>query len=55
MAVASIGSDGSALLRYPATAAASVALQHDLSLHDRLVAARSAAAANRGDAGHLAE
>lgn len=33
--IAPIGSDGSALLRYPATAAVSVGLQHDLSLHDR--------------------
>jgi DNA polymerase-3 subunit epsilon len=33
--VARIGSDGSALLRFPAAEAASVALEHDLSLHDR--------------------
>jgi DNA polymerase-3 subunit epsilon len=33
--VARIGSDGSALLRFRAAEAASVALEHDLSLHDR--------------------
>jgi DNA polymerase III subunit epsilon len=33
--VARIGSDGSALLRFPAAEAASVALEHDLTLHDR--------------------
>lgn len=33
--VARIGSDGSALLRFPAAAAAAVALEQDLSLHDR--------------------
>lgn len=33
--IARIGSDGSALLRFPATEAAAVALEHDLSLHDR--------------------
>jgi DNA polymerase-3 subunit epsilon len=33
--VARIGSDGSALLRFPATEAAAAALEHDLSLHDR--------------------
>lgn len=33
--VARIGSDGSALLRFAATDAAAVALEHDLSLHDR--------------------
>lgn len=33
--VARIGSDGSALLRFPAIEAAAVALEHDLSLHDR--------------------
>jgi DNA polymerase-3 subunit epsilon len=33
--VARIGSDGSALLRFPAREAAAVALEHDLSLHDR--------------------
>jgi DNA polymerase-3 subunit epsilon len=33
--VAPIGSDGSALLRFPATEAAAAALDHDLSLHDR--------------------
>ena len=35
--VARIGSDGSALLRFPATEAAAAALEHDLSLHDRPV------------------
>jgi DNA polymerase-3 subunit epsilon len=33
--VARIGTDGSALLRFPATEAAAAALEHDLSLHDR--------------------
>ena len=33
--VAGIGSDGSALLRFPAREAATVRLEHDLSLHDR--------------------
>ena len=33
--VARIGSDGSALLRFPAIEAAAAALEHDLSLHDR--------------------
>jgi DNA polymerase III subunit epsilon len=33
--VARLGTDGSALLRFPATEAASAALEHDLSLHDR--------------------
>jgi len=33
--VAGIGSDGSALLRFPAKEAATVRLEHDLSLHDR--------------------
>lgn len=33
--IARIGSDGSALLRFPAAEAASVALEHDLSLHDQ--------------------
>jgi DNA polymerase-3 subunit epsilon len=33
--IACIGTDGSALLRFPAAEAASVALEHDLSLHDR--------------------
>jgi DNA polymerase-3 subunit epsilon len=33
--VALIGTDGSALLRFPATEAAAAALEHDLSLHDR--------------------
>lgn len=33
--VAPIGTDGSALLRFPATEAAAAALEHDLSLHDR--------------------
>lgn len=33
--VARIGSDGSALLRFPANEAAAVALEHDLSLHDQ--------------------
>lgn len=35
--VARIGTDGSALLRFPATEAAAAALEHDLSLHDRPV------------------
>jgi len=33
--VARIGTDGSALLRFPPTEAAAAALEHDLSLHDR--------------------
>lgn len=33
--VARIGTDGSVLLRFPATEAAAAALEHDLSLHDR--------------------
>jgi DNA polymerase-3 subunit epsilon len=33
--VARIGTDGSALLRFPATEAAAVTLEHDLLLHDR--------------------
>lgn len=33
--VARIGTDGSALLRFPASEAAAAALEHDLSLHDR--------------------
>jgi DNA polymerase-3 subunit epsilon len=33
--VARLGSDGSALLRYPASEAVAAALEHDLSLHDR--------------------
>jgi DNA polymerase-3 subunit epsilon len=33
--VARIGTDGSALLRFPANEAAAAALEHDLSLHDR--------------------
>jgi DNA polymerase III epsilon subunit family exonuclease len=33
--VACIGTDGSALLRFPATEGAVAALEHDLSLHDR--------------------
>jgi DNA polymerase-3 subunit epsilon len=33
--VTRIGSDGSVLLRFPATEAAAAALEHDLSLHDR--------------------
>jgi DNA polymerase-3 subunit epsilon len=33
--VARIGTDGSALLRFPATEAAAAALEHDLSLHER--------------------
>lgn len=39
--VARIGTDGSALLRFPATEAAAAALEHDLSLHDRPVQAAS--------------
>jgi DNA polymerase-3 subunit epsilon len=37
--VARIGTDGSALLRFPATEATAAALEHDLSLHDRPVQA----------------
>lgn len=39
--VARIGTDGSALLRFPATEAAAAALEHDLSLHDRPTQAAS--------------
>ena len=43
--VARIGTDGSALLRFPATEAAAAALEHDLSLHDRPAQAASVTSA----------